>query len=134
MNSFDDFLPSILGQVVRWLGVNAPLYLAWLAGIVLAISRWRRHPTVSLLTLIALALLLLSSVVGVIVFAWLPHVLIDRSSSIDLSVVYSLVGLVLNAIRAAGWGIILVALFGWRTPPPVAPRYPIPPSGPPMRR
>ena len=126
MTSFDDLLPSMLARMIRWIGIHSPLYLVWLAGIVFAISRWRRHPTVSLLTLVALAVLLLSSVLGVFVFTWLPQFLSDHGWADAIEAIYSLVAIVLNGVQAIAWGMLLLALFGWRTPTPVAPPYRMP--------
>lgn len=37
------------------------LFIVWVIGVVLALSRWRRHPRVSLFALLAFAIMLVSS-------------------------------------------------------------------------
>lgn len=61
---FGAFLPSV------------PVYLAWLAGAVVAIARWRQHPRVSLLVIGALAILLFGSIVAGAFSAILPALLV----------------------------------------------------------
>jgi len=129
MSSFDDIFPSLLVQMIRWIAVQSPIFLVWLAGIVIAIARWRRHPTVSLLTAGACGALLLTTVIQVVVFQWLPRWLIDRGSSADIGEIFLVISVLFCGIRAVCWGVILLALFGWRSPMPVALPYRIPPGG-----
>ena len=53
---FPVFLSSILPRI--------PLYLVWIAAIIIAIVNWQKNPKVSLLTLIAVAGLLVVNLVG----------------------------------------------------------------------
>lgn len=119
-----DFLPEMLAAIVRWLFVQAPLLLVWIGGIIFAIARWRRHPMVCLWTVVALVVLLLTTVGGVCVSALIPRVLIENDSVSNIEVVMSAFWFFISAIRAVAWGVILMALFGWRNPAPLAPGFP----------
>ena len=58
-----------------WLGLilrRAPLLLVIIAGIVFAIVRWRRHPLVSAITVIALVIYLFESLALTAFNRWLP--------------------------------------------------------------
>ncbi len=50
-----------LMETLRSLVGAAPVFLVWLIGILFALTRWRRHPKVSLIALIALGGYLLST-------------------------------------------------------------------------
>ena len=58
-----------------WLGLiltRAPLLLVIIAGMVFAIVRWRRHPRVSAMTVIALVIYLFESLALEVFSRWLP--------------------------------------------------------------
>lgn len=57
------------------------MYLLALVGIVIALSRWRRHPGVSGLTAAAFVLYLLKSVVFAFLFQWLPSLRVSMHLS-----------------------------------------------------
>ena len=50
-----------------------PMLLVSLGGIVFAIARWKRHPRVSLMTVLALALYWVEAVVLLCIRYWLPN-------------------------------------------------------------
>jgi hypothetical protein len=100
-----------------------PLYLVWLIGMFLALVRWRRHPTPSLLALIAFILFLTSAISGTLLFAW---VLWQRDSTeITRGWMFSFIALGRTVVNTGAWVLLLLALFGWRTPPQPrrVPRY-----------
>jgi hypothetical protein len=100
-----------------------PFYLAWLAGMVVALVTWQRHPMVSLLTLIALALFALLALGGTLGFVWVVN---QSGGAAERAWLLSAIGLVRAVVGTAAWVLLLVAVFGWRQPP--APR----PSPPPF--
>ncbi|HET6891233.1 MAG TPA: hypothetical protein VFH31_09045 [Pyrinomonadaceae bacterium] len=53
---------------------RAPILLLTLGGVVFALIRWKRHPKVSLLTIIGLSFLLIQSLVYTIVLYQLPFI------------------------------------------------------------
>jgi len=94
---------------------GAPIWIVWLAGVVLAIVRWRRQAMVSLLTILGLALLAGATVLGPPAGRWLFIVL--RNLGWRLREVW-LVGLLsfgLSLVKALGWALLLAAVFGWRS-------------------
>ncbi len=98
-----------------------PLYLTWLAGLVVAIVTWKRHPAVSLLTSIAFALLLVLTFFSRIVNIWVPRFMIEAGWSSDkIGLFYSVYGLVFAALEAVVWVIVIVAMFRWRAAAPRA--------------
>jgi len=96
--------PVLVGQF--------PIGVIWIVGIVLALRRWRSHPQVSLLILIAFGLELAQAVSGTLVWYWM---------SVEMHVADHKAYLILFYVR---WGLdllawipILVALFRWRRLP-----------------
>lgn len=111
MSSSQSDLLAMLSQFLPLL----PLLLVWLAGGVLALITWRRHPMVSLLVLAAVSLLVALSVAGTLATWW-----VIRSSEVDFPRRgWALT--VLGFVRALGTSIayilLLVAAFGWRRLP-----------------
>jgi hypothetical protein len=58
--------------LLRWLLMRLPLHLLVVAGVLLAVMRWKRHPKVSLLTLAGLCLWELESFAHLLVRFCLP--------------------------------------------------------------
>lgn len=103
LNRFAAALPLYLGQL--------PIYLIWLAGIVLSVMYRRKYPKVSLLAGIAFVVLLISSLISNYLAMWLPFVLIG---SPNRSTILAINALVQSLIQAVAWGLVLVAIFGRR--------------------
>ena len=82
---------------------QTPVYLVWLVGVILAIVNWKKHPSVSLVALIAFVLLFVLALVSLL-------------SAVRTGVNGMRPGLALleALIRAGAWGLVLAAVFGWR--------------------
>jgi hypothetical protein len=106
-----EYLPSILGAVA----LQAPVYLIWLGGILLAILTWRKNPRVSLLSVIALALLLLNSILGTVLNSLIP-IMMQRSGMDfrQFGMISLIRGLLQTVIACVAWILVLAAVFGWR--------------------
>ncbi len=106
MNMAFTALSSLLPQL--------PIVGVIITGIVIALARWGRHPRVSALLVIALALELAS----VIIYPVLTTLLIGLGfSTSDMGTAFLVLGLSGGLLRAALLGLILWAAFGWRTNP-----------------
>ena len=102
-----------------------PTFLALLAGIVFAITRWKQHPKVAMVVVIALAFLLLAQMVFTIMYVLVPSWVIRSSEGyenirIALDRTYLVLGLLSNGAAAIGFGLLLAAIFMRRTAEPVA--------------
>jgi hypothetical protein len=95
-----------------------PLYFLWLLGIVLAMVRFRRHPTVSVLTALACAILIVNSMASVFANTWLQGYLLGRSFSTEqVANIMVMVGVFFNLVSAVAWALVLVAIFAERHRP-----------------
>jgi hypothetical protein len=96
--------------------VQLPVFIVWLVGIILSVVYWRRHPKVSLLALIAITAFFVTSLFGSALTTWLPIMLQRRGWAMTrLSAVLAIVSLVRSIVNAALWGLLIAAIFGWRS-------------------
>ena len=96
--------PIFIGQL--------PLYIVWLAGMVLALVFWRKHPAVSLLAFLGFALLLVTTVIGTFLGAYLPMSLREQGmTGVQVNRVVGITNLIVIFVAAGAWVLIVVALF-----------------------
>src|SRR5262249_12834720 len=94
----------------------SPVLVVDLVGVILALVRWRRHPRVSLLTLLAIGLFVSVGVGGSFVFAWLPDHLKQRGWTFEeIIVLYPVMNLIGSALGAVAYGLLLGAIFAGRS-------------------
>ena len=84
-----------------------PMFLVWLAGLILAIARWSRHPRVSGFVLVAVFAAGGMTLATQIVFRVLPHIM-DGGSFVRI---YPLISAVSSLTHALAWACLLAAVF-----------------------
>ena len=82
---------------------QTPVYLVWLVGVILALVGWKKHPSVSLVALIAFVMLFLLAIV--------TELIAVRNGVNGLRPGLAFLEAL---IRAGAWGLVLAAVFGWR--------------------
>ena len=102
-----------------------PSMLALIAGIVFAFTRWKHHPRVAMVVIIALVYLLLHLFIFTILYNVVPRWVVRSSGSYEnfrtvIDRVYLILGLLSNGAAAVGFGVLLAAIFMRRTAKPVA--------------
>ena len=107
---------SQLFNIVQSYLEQLPSFLALLAGLVFAITRWKQHPKVAMVVVIALAFLLLAQVVFTIMYVLVPSWVIRSSEGYEnirivLDRIYLVLGLLSNGAAAIGFGVLLAAIF-----------------------
>jgi hypothetical protein len=91
-----------------------PLYLVWLVGIGLAIARWERQPRVSLFTLIALAILLVTSVVSAYISVQMTVSFVEWGwSSAKIGIFFTVYRIIHAMLETIAFVLLLIAIFGW---------------------
>lgn len=102
--------------------VQCPLFLAWVAGLVLAVMRWKKHPRVSLLVTIALVIILVEAIINTSLGIWLPWMLTQQGMAYtQIGTILAIWGFISSLVNAGIWVLLLVAIFGWRDELPVPP-------------
>ena len=114
-----------LFNIVQSFLEQLPSFLALLAGIVFAITRWKQHPKVAMVVVIALVFLLLAQVVFSIVYVLVPSWVIRSTEGYEnmrraVDRTYLVLGLLSNGAAAIGFGGLLAAIFMRRRSEPVA--------------
>jgi len=113
-------MERILPTLINYL-VQVPVLLAWLIGLILSIVFWQRHPRVSLLTLIALAVLFVETLIDTYLSLWLPLGL--REQGLTLAQTGRIIAtkqVLTSLVSAVAWVLVIAAIFGWRKLPVVA--------------
>lgn len=112
-----DYGPVLLTS----LGYQLPLMLVWLVGFVFAILRWKWHPRVSLLIVIALVLAFFGSIISVI--SNLLPLYMSRNMNVaasQIGVYMGIIGVVNILLHFVMWILLIIALFVGRKPAPQA--------------
>ena len=103
------FIRNSLTQLMSTL----PLMIAWLVGIVIAIVRWKKNPKASLLTLLALVVLMGVHIV-LTVFNTSFHSIatINGMNPMTVRTISIVVQVLLSLVNAGAWVMLLAAIFG----------------------
>jgi hypothetical protein len=92
-------------MIVQQLIQLTPIALVWLSGLILAITRWQRHPQVSLWIVVSLAAMIVANAGQLALLMAL-----QGANSWTLYLVRAWNPL----LSTLGWAGIFVAIFGWR--------------------
>ncbi len=107
-NDFTGILLSLL--------VQSPLYLVWLAGIIIAILNLRNYPKISIFTIIALGIFICKRAVLSVLYWYIPLMCQNYGwTNRNISVFYQISGVLDSFISAFCWGLIIAAVFSNRT-------------------
>ena len=109
-------MAQILGTLTSYLAQYFVVAMVWLVGVILSIVYWQRHPKVSRLTLTALAIFFVESMVSAYANLYVPLMLRDQGWTNGQlgTLYYPIKSVVASLIQAVAWGLILAALFGRR--------------------
>ena len=102
------FLPYLIFQ--------GPIMLVFIAGMLIAVSRFGAQPRVSVTALAAFALLSLARLISFAFSIWMAAAAREASIQVlqQMSALSSLGQVVTLILNLAGWVLILVAIFAWR--------------------
>jgi hypothetical protein len=117
VNLFRFFLPLV------------PVALVWLAGAVIAVNTWRRHPGVSAVALLGCLVLLFTLIAGNVAQYWIIQLqMVSGWSVAQVQQMLTLLAWARTGLSLAGYVLLLWAVFGWRgqvyRPPPLDLRLP----------
>ncbi len=93
-----------------------PEFIAWFAGLVLALVNWRRHPRAAPLIVLAMLILITLRLVAGYVTNLLPVLLGGPAgpTAAQLGAALTLSACAQSAIAATAWAMVLAAVFGRR--------------------
>ncbi|QIE99997.1 hypothetical protein [Roseimicrobium sp. ORNL1] len=114
---------EVLETAFRMLGGSLPMLLAYAAGLIIVITRWRVAPRVSMLALCGVLLGLFLVLAMPFVYTYLSRSLSSGSggSSMNISIVYTVVGFANSFAHALSFGFLLLAIYKDRRSPMAPP-------------
>lgn len=96
------------------IAIHIPIYLVWLAGIIMAIVTWKRNPRPSLFAILAIAFNFVLSLIGIFV-STLPIRMTQQGYTMErISMLLLVVNCVVAILQAGSWGLLLAAIFSGR--------------------
>ena len=111
---------GVLYYVLLMMARRSPMLLLALGGIIFAIVRWKLHPRVSLMTVIALVILLVEAFVFSILLYYIPELLRPMTlSSKAIDWLYFFVFFFEDFIPSLILVLLVGAAFSQRNPPAV---------------
>jgi hypothetical protein len=106
---------SIFVTILTQYVIKIPYFAVLVVGIVLAFSRWDRHPQVSLFALIGLGILLVQGLVGGFLNVWLPMRITSGGMSVaNMGWLMSARNLLSALLAAVAHGFLVAAIFRGR--------------------
>ena len=122
MNS-SSVIPTLMTQMAS----QSPVLIVYVLGIVLALIFWRRCPTSCVFTLIAMAILLLTTVAQTFLNIYVVQLRASQGwTSAQVGTFFTINALVGGVLRAAAMGLLLAAVFMGR-PSPLGAGFPVQP-------
>ncbi len=107
-------MESRLSAVLFSQVTHLPFLLVLVVGIVLSIVRWSAHPKVSMLSLLAFAMMLVSVIARMGYLFWLIGGQDSGMAATQTRHVLTWINLSMSLFDLVGWVLLLIALFGWR--------------------
>jgi hypothetical protein len=101
-------------EIMGWILTGSPSLLVYLLGILIAVKRYRRHPTVSTLTLFSLVGLMFLSVLTPFVYRFIPGYLADLQTVVGIENAFRIVGFISSLLHAGLLFLLLLAVFSGR--------------------
>ncbi len=107
-------LSNDLFDLFRNIALQMVSLLTLVICLAIVLSRWKRHPRVSLIAAVGLILLILHGLVFDVAYVWLPRWFSPGYFSVDT--LYMIFGLVTSLTLAIAFAVLLLAVFIDRSP------------------
>lgn len=102
-----DFLSKSVGHDYL---VQIPVFLVFVAGMIISLLRYRRYPKVSAFAFVSFAILTFVQLVFPIVF-WSMSLSLNAQ---QIATPMTVLNVAASVIRALAYILLIVAIFGWR--------------------
>lgn len=94
---------------------NVPFYIVFVVGMILSVVFWKRHPSVSILSLMAFSLFLGNMFILSGMQYWLMGAHQTDLSAAEIGRIATMLGIIRTLLGSVAWIMLLSALFGWRS-------------------
>ncbi len=105
-----------MNQLLSSLAWVVPAFIVGITGLVLAISRWSRHPQASLLVTLGIGVSLVTHVIQMVLYALVLPKLMASTGHANAGLVYGITGFVFSLFYQAGVLLLILAAFANRKP------------------
>lgn len=110
-----------LGPALGNILIQIPVYLVWIAGLIIAVVTWRKHSRASLLAVIGIGMFFIQALLGNILTPWLQQTLARQGVPMrTMRLVLLGRGLLTSLVMMVAWGFLIAAIFLPRTSDPDA--------------
>jgi hypothetical protein len=110
---------STLGPALSNILIQIPVYLVWIAGLIVAVVTWRKHARASLLAVIGLGMFFIQALLGNFLSPWLQQTLARQGVGVrTIRLVLLGRGLLTSLVMMVAWALIIAAVFLPRTAKP----------------
>ena len=130
MSTRNEFLRYLIGY-----GTYLPVVVIWIVGVIVSLTRWKRHPKISMLALIGLLGFLVMFLLNMIVNIWASQTFYKSGDSWtpdQVETFYTVKGIITSLIDAGLWALVVSAIFARRGEPSRLPQanygQPAPPT------
>ena len=98
-------------ELIRNFGPYLPVLVVMTIGVILALTRWKRHPKISMLAFLGLGGQVILFLINVALNMYMGRVLIGSWSSDQITTFYLLKYVITSLIEAGLWLLIILAIF-----------------------
>ncbi|HJQ71375.1 MAG TPA: hypothetical protein VKA70_20520 [Blastocatellia bacterium] len=98
-------------NILRSFGPYIPVLIVMAIGVILALTRWKRHPKISMMAFLGLGGQIILFVVNVTLNLYAGRVLLRSWTSDQISTFYMLKYIITSLIEAGLWLLIILAIF-----------------------
>ena len=92
--------------------VELPVTLVLLVGIVLSLVHWRRHPAVSVMSLIAFLGFIIVNIINTSLNIWIPLSFQERDlSSSQIGIFFAVKNIITSFVIALLWILVMISIF-----------------------
>ena len=111
-------MDDLFQNVARGLGIRLPFLLVLVGGLAVVLMRWSRHPRVSLLALLGIAVLMVSSLATIVVYDLVSMAINRWQWPMErASMLYTATSFIAFTVDAIGVAFLLAAVFRGGTAP-----------------
>jgi len=106
---------DVLGLFLVYFVNHIPTYVVWGIGIIISILRRRKHPQVSLLTILSLIVFMISGIAQPYITFWYQYKLMEGVYyAKEVGFYLGIMSMFSSLIHSVIWVLLLIAIFGWR--------------------
>ena len=101
----------VITTILTNMAIHIPLYLVWLAGIILALITWKRNSQSSLFAILGIVSMFIFDLISIYMITVPMRMSGKGYAGAHIAMVISIANVVLTILKAGSWGLLLAAIF-----------------------